>query len=212
MPRPLVIQQSEFPYNISARCINREWFNIPMPIVWEIFSEELTRTCKKHNLQVHTFVLMSNHFHLIASTPQANISQCMFQFVGQTSRKLAKEGNRINETFAGRHYKCILQHSNYFLNAYKYNYRNPVNAGICDHVELYPYSTLQAVMKVAPQTIPLLEDTTYNLDPIGTLKWLNETPDPKKLEAVRLGLRHQYFTSKNDRSLNKPILQKDEIL
>lgn len=72
MPRPLVVQQSEFPYNISARCINREWFNVPMPVVWEIFCEELTRKCGKHNLQVHAFVVMSNHFHLIASTPEAN--------------------------------------------------------------------------------------------------------------------------------------------
>lgn len=183
-----------------------------MPVVWRIFSEELTLTCQKHNLQVHAFVLMSNHFHLIASTPEANISQCMFQFVGQASRKLAREGNRINETFAGRHYKCILQQTNYFLNAYKYNYRNPVNAGVCDVVELYPYSTLPAVMKMAPQTIPLLDDITYNSDPIGTLKWLNESPDPKKLEAVRLGLRHQYFTSKKDRSLNKPILREHEVL
>lgn len=207
-----MIQQSEFPYNISARCINREWFSIPMEDVWGIFSEELTRTCQKHNLQVHSFVLMSNHFHLIASTPEANISQCMFQFVGQSSRRLAKKGNRINETFAGRHYKCILQHPNYFLNAYKYNYRNPVNAGICESVESYHYSTLPAVMKFAQPTIPLLEDITFNSDPEGTLKWLNEAPAPDKLEAVRCGLRHQYFKSKKDRNLNKPILVDHEIL
>lgn len=81
-----------------------------------------------------------------------------------------------------------------------------MNAGICDFVEQYPYSTLPAVMKTGPQKIPLLEDTTYNSNPSGTLKWLNETPDANKLEAVRLGLRHQYFAFKNDRSLNKPIL------
>ncbi len=77
MPRAHAILQSEFPYNISARCINRDWFQIPMEEVWIIFCEELAETIQKHNLQVHSFVLMSNHFHLIASTPDANISQCI---------------------------------------------------------------------------------------------------------------------------------------
>lgn len=212
MPRKPVILQSEFPYNISARCINREWFSIPMPIVWEIFSEELTKAYLKHELNIHSFVLMSNHFHLIATTPKSNISECLFRFMGQTSRRLAREGNRINETFAGRNFKCILQHPNYFLNAYKYNYRNPVSAGICKNVESYPYSTLQAVMKLAPQTIPLVADFTYFADPKGTLKWLNETPSAEKLEAVRFGLRHQFFESKKNRSFNKPILGVDEVL
>jgi putative transposase len=212
MPRPPVIQQSEFPYNISARCINREWFSLPMPEVWSIFCEELDLTCKKYSLQVHSFVLMSNHFHLIARTPEANISRCMFQFLGKTSRRLARAGNRINETFAGRHFKCILQGTNYFLNAYKYNYRNPVAAGICESVELYPFSTLPMVMKMTSQVIPLIEDSTYILDPVGTLKWLNQRPDPKKAEAVRFGLRHQYFRSKKDSSSNKPVLGESEVI
>lgn len=136
----------------------------------------------------------------------------MFQFLGQSSRRLARAGNRINETFAGRHFKCILQNTNYYLNAYKYNYRNPVHAGICSAVEFYPYSTLQTVLGFAKPVIPLMEDATYNADPVGTLRWLNESPDLKKLEAVRLGLRHQYFQSKKDRILNKLILKDNETL
>lgn len=212
MPRRPVVLQSEFPYNISARSINREWFTIPMAVVWEIFSEQLAITCKKHELKVHSFVLMTNHFHLIATTPEANISQCMFQFVGITSRKLAKEGNRINETFAGRHHKCILQNHNYYLNAYKYNYRNPVTAGICNLVEEYPFSTLPAVLGRSKPVIPILEDITFNCDPLGTIKWLNEKPALEKQEAVRFGLRHQFFESKKDRSLNKFIIGENEIL
>lgn len=122
MGRGKAILQSDFPYNISARCINREWFMLPMDKVWAIFCEELTRTHNDHDLVVHCFVLMSNHYHLIASTPKANISQCMHQFMTRSSRRLTRSGNRINETFAGRHYKTILHEPSYYLNAYKYNY------------------------------------------------------------------------------------------
>src|SRR4051812_2952893 len=99
MARARAVLQSEYPYNISGRCINKEWFSIAMSRVWEVFCEELSRTISDHMLQVHSFVLMSNHFHLIASTPKANISQCMHQFRQRTSRKLTKEGNRLNETW-----------------------------------------------------------------------------------------------------------------
>jgi len=212
MPRAKVILQAEFPYNISARCINREWFQISMPRVWDIFCEELSRTSRDHKLLVHSFVLMSNHFHLIASTPESNISQCMHQFMVRTSRRLTREGNRINETFAGRHYKCILQHTNYYLNAYKYNYRNPVTAGICKSVEEYPYSTVQNIMGLSESKIPLAEDTSFSLDPKGILSWLNEAPDPVKLEGVRFGLKHQFFKSKKDRRTNRPIMTENDLL
>jgi len=40
MPRAKTILQNEFPYNITARCINKEWFNLKMDTVWNIFCEE----------------------------------------------------------------------------------------------------------------------------------------------------------------------------
>jgi len=212
MARAKLILQSEFPYNIGARCINREWFQVPMTEVWTIFCEELADTIQKHGLLVHSFVLMSNHFHLIASTPDANIDKCMHRFMGRTSRRLTSKGNRINQTFAGRHFKCILHHPNYYLNAYKYNYRNPVTAKICQSVEEYPFSTLQAVLKGQSAPFPIAEDTTFAYDPAGTMKWLNTEPEAQKLEAVRCGLKRQYFRSKKCRKSNKPILGENDIL
>jgi REP element-mobilizing transposase RayT len=212
MPRAKAILQSQFPYNISARCINREWFDLPMQEVWEIFCKELTEVAQDKKLVVHSFVLMSNHFHLIASTPEANISQCMHQFMNRTSRKLTRAGNRINETFAGRHYKTILQHHSYYLNAYKYNYRNPIAAGMSEKVEAYPFSTLHGLLNPTRLIVPLCEDSTFLSDPGGTLKWLNTDPAPEKLEAVRYALKRQYFRSKKDRGTNKPLIDENDIL
>lgn len=212
MGRARVILQSEFPYNVSGRCINREWFHLPMERVWEIFCQELTRTSKENKLQVHSFVLMSNHFHLICSTPHANISRCMHQFMFHVSRRLTREGNRINQTFAGRHFKCILQHHSYFLNAYKYNYRNPVAAGLCERVEDYPYITLYNLVSAQKSPIPLCEDLTFISDPRGTLRWLNTAPDPEKLEGVRYAFKHQFFKSKKDPNTHKPLISEHDTL
>lgn len=212
MPRAKAVQQSDHPYHITARCINREWFNLPMESVWNVFCEELTNINKTHSIQIHSFVLMSNHFHLIITTPEANVSKAMHQFMNTSSRKLTRAGNRINQTFAGRHYKCILDDYSYFMNAYKYNYRNPVHAKICESVEDYPYSSLAMKLGYAQMKLPLVEDLLLKEDTIGILKWLNTAPDPEKLEAVRFGLRRQYFKTKNSKFTNKPILEVNQTL
>ncbi len=212
MPRAKVILQSEFPYHITARCINKEWFSLPMENVWDIFCDELTRVNNTHGLQIHSFILMSNHFHLIASTPQANISKAMHQFMNFSSKRLTRSGNRINQTFAGRHYKCVLDDFRYYMNAYKYNYRNPVHASICKAVEEYPFSSLSIKLGLNKRNMPLVEDTLLNEDVPGILKWLNTPPDPEKLEAVKMGLRRQYFKSKKCRISNRPILSREETI
>lgn len=212
MPRSKTILQSEYPYHITARCINREWFNLPMDSVWQIFCEELASVSDSNKLKIHSFVLMSNHFHLIASTPEANISQCMHQFMQKSSKKLTRAGNRINQTFAGRHYKCILDMYNYYLNAYKYCYRNPVNAGLCNLVEEYPFSSLKMKLGLTSPLIPLVEDTLLIEDKIGILNWLNTQPESEKLEAVRWALKRQYFQSKKTKFFNKPILDLHDTL
>lgn len=212
MPRAKAILQNEFPYNITARCINRQWFHLPMPKVWDIFCEELTRTVHEQSLEVHSFVLMSNHIHLIASTPESNISQCMHQFIGQSSRRLTRESDRINQTFGGRHYKCILHKYNYFLSAYKYVYRNPVTAEICKAVEEYPYSTLHGKLGLSELKIPVVPDNLILENREETLLWLNTTPDAQKLEGVRFGLKRQLFKSKKTEFNNFPLISDDDVL
>ena len=183
-----------------------------MSQVWEIFSEELYLTHHYYNLQIHLFVLMSNHFHMIASTPEANISTCMAYFMKNTSLRLTRAGNRINETFAGRHHKSIL-HSKYcYLNAYKYNYQNPVVARIVDRVEDYKYSTLAGLLGKSRLFIPVAED--HNLFPSVeiTLSWLNTPSDPQKQEAVRWGLKRQFYKPKLCRSTRLPIMKENDLL
>ncbi len=212
MPRAKVILQSEYPYNITARCINREWFQIPMEEVWEIYCEELSKVHFELGLQIHSFILMSNHFHLIASTPKANISECMHRFMQSTSRRLTRAGNRINQSYAGRHYKCVLHRDQYFLNVYKYNYRNPIAAGLCQRVESYPYSTLQFLLKKSSAKIPLVYDEIFFADPDGTLEWLNTEPEALLVEGIRYGLKHQFFKSKKGPVARKELVEDRMII
>src|SRR5947207_4928161 len=46
------------------------------------FLELLTRTCEKTDWEVHAYCLMSNHFHLVAETPRANLVAGMKWLLG----------------------------------------------------------------------------------------------------------------------------------
>ena len=184
---------TENPYNITGRCLNRDWFAVPLPIVWEILSDYLHFVSRSYDIQIHLFVLMANHFHLMASSPTGSLSQAMQYFMAQTSRALAKEANRINHIWGARFYRCEIQTHHHFLNAYKYNYRNPVSVGIVDRPEDYRFSSLHGLLGKSPLTIPLVEDATLFSDVEGTLIWLNSRPADKNWDAVRKGLRRRVF-------------------
>ncbi|MGE3975649.1 MAG: hypothetical protein AB7F59_14075, partial [Bdellovibrionales bacterium] len=81
----------------------------------------------------------------------------------------------------------------YFLNAYKYNYRNPVKAGIVQNVEEYPYSTLQGLLGQSRLIIPIEQDYTLFSNLEGTLKWLNSPSNPEYDLAIKRGFRRKIF-------------------
>lgn len=195
MPRKLFIQNPERPYNVTARCINKDWFSMPMNEVWEIMQEQLYFIHIAYGVKIHSFVLMSNHFHLIISAPEGNLSLAMGRFMRETSRLITKSANRLNQTYGSRFHRSMLGSYHNFLNVYKYNYYNPVKAGICERVELYPYSTLGGLIGLKHLLIPVTEDTLLfeNGYPDKILDWLNRTPKTEHLEYMRRALRKNVF-------------------
>jgi REP element-mobilizing transposase RayT len=194
MSRTPAITQSIFPYHVGGRCINRDWFAIPMPTVWEVFSHQLYFIHHAFEVRILSFVLMSNHFHLIIRTPNSNLSEAMRWLMGETSRMLTRAGNRINQTFGGRYFRCLLSKNQHFLNTYKYVYANPLVAKMCLRAEDYPYSTLNGLLGRSHLIIPVEEDLTLFSDFTGTLDWINRPPDPNNWEAMRKAIRRKEFT------------------
>lgn len=193
MPRSKTILQSEFPYHVTARCINKEWFNLPMECVWEIMSQQLFFIHHAFGAEILAFVLMSNHFHLLLRTPLANLDKITEWFMRESSRSLVWEGNRINQTYGGPHFRCVVSSFHHFLNAYKYLYFNPVHAGICRNVEDYRFSSLRGLLGQERLLFPVANDETLFSDVEGTLRWLNSMPTPDNWAATEKALKRREF-------------------
>lgn len=142
MARKQTIISTHLPYHITARSNNKEWFNIPLHQVWKIMTDELKFIQQTENVIIHSFVLMANHFHLIMTTPDGNISKTMYWFMKRTTIKIQKHSGRINKIFGGRYKACLISTHKHLFHAWKYVFQNPLRAGICKRCEEYPYSTL----------------------------------------------------------------------
>ena len=193
MPRSKTILQSKYPYHVGARCINKEWFTLPMEVVWRVMSDHLFWVHHAFGAEIHAFVLMQNHFHLIISTPQFNLSKVMAYFMRATSLEFSRLTRRTNQWYGGRHFRCVITKPQYYLHAYKYVYRNPVKAGLVERVEDYPFSTLSGLLGLRHFYIPLVEDLTLSSNVEEVLIWLNQAPKDQDEQAVRRALRKREF-------------------
>lgn len=142
MPRKKLIRQSEYPYHVTTRNNNRDWFNIPVYEVWNICKEALIYSLEREKVEINCFILMSNHYHLLVTTPDNNIDRFMKHFNWRISYLISLRTKFINHKFSNRYKWSIVSDHNYLLHVYRYIYQNPIRAGICENCSSYPYSSL----------------------------------------------------------------------
>jgi putative transposase len=199
MPRKLLIRSKTLPYHVTYRTNNKEWFKLPMEEMWKITSEELYRISILYGAQIHAFTLMSNHLHLLTSTPEADLSKCMEEFAKSVTRTVNLKTGRSGHLFGGRYKWSIIQSPIYYAYALKYVYRNPVRAGIVERVEDYPFSTLQGLLGQTHLPFPLhypIPDQQLGLVPHefhDLIDWLNEPFRKELLNAMDQGIQRQIF-------------------
>jgi putative transposase len=141
MPRKPTVRTDQFPYHITARCNNCDWYQIPLNFVWEIYSGVFEAEKRESGIEPLAFVLMGNHFHCLLRTPNANIDSAMRNIMRKSSLAIGKAAGRINRIYGGRYKSTLVANDRYLLSVMRYIFQNPLRAGICAKVEDYPYST-----------------------------------------------------------------------
>ncbi|HEY8270273.1 MAG TPA: transposase [Pseudobdellovibrionaceae bacterium] len=174
-----------------------------MADVWDIFSNYIFFIQKAYNLEIHSFILMSNHFHMLLKTPEANLDRAMNYFLREVSKEIGRKSERTNQIFGGPYHRSLLKSEIYYYNAYKYVYQNPVRAGLCQQVEDYPYSTIRNLLGKQKSIIPISGDNIIGENPFTALKWLNQRLDDSTLDCIRRGLRKYEFKVQQDKNSGK---------
>jgi len=130
-----------YPHHIIQRGNNRQ------PIFaatadYETLLALLEDHSRKSGVAIHAYVLMSNHFHLLA-TPEtvAGIPQ-MMQAVGRRYvRYFNQRQGRTGTLWEGRYRSTLIQAERYLLACMAYIDLNPVRAGMAESAADYPWSS-----------------------------------------------------------------------
>ena len=183
MPRKKLIRSKTLPYHVTARSNNKEWFQLPLNQVWELSKESLKEASEVHPVELISFVLMSNHYHMLLTTPQGNLDGFIYEFNKRLALKIKAKSGQINRIFGGRYKWCLIESQKYLINCYRYIYQNPVRAGVVTRPEDYEFSSLRAILGRSKFSVPLHDRYGFK-DEYG-LNWLNETIDSVELEDLR---------------------------
>jgi putative transposase len=94
---------------------------------------------------VHAYVLMTNHVHLLLTPACADGPSMLMKHLGQLySQYVNRVYERSGTLWEGRFRSSIVQSERYFLCCSRYIELNPVRAGMVEHPRDYPWSSFAA--------------------------------------------------------------------
>ncbi|MBI2026953.1 MAG: transposase [Deltaproteobacteria bacterium] len=135
------IYQSEYPYHLFNRTNNKE-FLFDLPQVFPMFRDTLRYIALQLHVDLHHFILLNNHFHLIASFAENNLAEFMQRFQSCFSKTFNTLSNRINHIFGGRYGATVVMSQEYLCHLIRYVYQNATHANKWTLQSNYPYSSL----------------------------------------------------------------------
>jgi REP element-mobilizing transposase RayT len=145
------------------------WEHTTMPERWKLFCTALRTTQNTQEFTVHALVVMGTHFHLLFSTSAPSESMILAEF----HHILTDLCNKTHEALEMPLYYESIPSVEYYKNAYKYIYRNPLEAGLCLRVEEYRYSSLAELLGRELHQSPVIDNMGLIHSPSKILDWLN---------------------------------------
>lgn len=109
----------------------------------EKFLDYVQRAHERFGVKIHAYCLMSNHYHLLIETPQANLSrgmQCINS--GYTTYYNLKQ-KRAGHLFQGRYRAILVEKDVYLQELSRYIHLNPVRKKIVENPEEYQWGSYQ---------------------------------------------------------------------
>jgi len=140
MPRPLRIEYPGCFYHVLSKGNDgRAIFQIDRD--YKRFLELLGEFCDRFEIDLWSYVLMGNHYHLLLKTMRGNLSAAM-QWLGTAySTWFNRRHERSGHLFQGRFKSFVVEEEDYLHRLILYVHRNPVRARLVDRLADYRWSS-----------------------------------------------------------------------
>ena len=143
MSRPLRLELAGGLYHVTSRGDGREdiYLSDTDRLAWlEVFGQ----VCKRFNWVCHAWCQMTNHYHILIETPEANLSQGMRQLNGVYTQRFNRANARVGHVFQGRYKAILVERDSYLLELARYVVLNPLRARMVPCLENWPWSSYLA--------------------------------------------------------------------
>ncbi len=118
-------------YLITRRCSERRFFLRPSAACSAIFRYLLATAAERHGILLHAFCVMSNHYHLVVTDPEARLPDFQRDLDGLVARAMNRALGRRESFWDPDSYNDVrLETSEAVLEKMAYVLANPVNAGL----------------------------------------------------------------------------------
>lgn len=151
MPRKYRISEAGYYHCISRGVERRNVFLEPND--FDTFLSILLDVKRDFHLIVHTYCLMTNHYHILIETTLPNISIAMQRLNSLYSIYFNKKYKRSGHLWQGRFHSYYLYDDIHFWYVAKYIERNPIKALMVQKISEYPYQSLYARINERDETI-----------------------------------------------------------
>src|SRR4029079_14178884 len=106
------------------------------------FRDLLLAACESHGCQVHAYVFMTNHVHLLMTPSTSSTIPRVMQAVGRRYvRRFNDKYERTGTLWEGRYKATLVQSKPYLIACYQYVELNPVRAGLVGDPREYRWSS-----------------------------------------------------------------------
>ena len=130
-----------YPHHLIQRGNNRQAI-FGTNADYEILLGMLDENARKFDVELHAYVLMSNHFHLLATPATQRGLPSLMQAVGRSYvRHFNRSQGRSGTLWEGRYRSTLIQADRHLLACMAYMDLNPVRAGISATAVEYPWSS-----------------------------------------------------------------------
>lgn len=141
MPRQPRVFMEGMPCHVIQRGNNRQacFFDVSD---YEFYLECLQEGSDKYGCDVHAYVLMTNHVHLLVTSETRDSLSKLMQSVGRRYVKWINTVYRRSGTlWEGRYKSSLVDSARYVLACYRYIEMNPMRARMVDGPEQYCWSS-----------------------------------------------------------------------
>ena len=88
---------------------------------------------RERSWSFHYYCLMTNHYHLLFTTPAGDLAAGMHALNGGYARTFNRRHGHSGHLFEKRYYSILVTRESHFVGLFRYLALNPVRAGLCEN-------------------------------------------------------------------------------